>query len=49
MRRGKPPVDLWITQAGYPQLHRRSISSSEVKGMFLWQKMSLEKCDDGPP
>ena len=35
MRRGKPPVDLWITQAGYPQLHRRSISSSEVKGMFL--------------
>jgi hypothetical protein len=26
----QPPVDLWITQAGYPQLHRPNIRSSEA-------------------
>lgn len=27
----KPPVDLWITQAGYPQLHRRRISKEAIQ------------------
>jgi hypothetical protein len=31
----KPAVDLWITQAGYPQLHSRHIShSKEISQMF---------------
>lgn len=30
----KPRVDLWITQAGYPQLHTRRINQSEAIQMF---------------
>ena len=30
----KPVVDLWITQAGYPQLHRRHISQNS-KGILI--------------
>ena len=42
----KPPMDLWITQAGYPQLHRRYISQSKEILKWFMKQAALQPHDE---
>jgi hypothetical protein len=47
-RTGEVPVELWITQARYPQLHRPSISN-EGKGITCVAESNARLCQPRTP